>query len=169
MNLGLSGDDSPTWPPLVGLLHPLLQLLRKPRAQWEGDDWRKYAEHLEHAGYELACRLQQERTANYVLRAKLARKKRRELPRARGLLDADPWMEIGPKRGRPRGSSVEQLALEALHLQAKLKADRPGAKITAEAAISAVRSSMGQRAYQPKQNRAVRNAMSRLRKSQKLA
>lgn len=167
MNLGF-GDASKAWPPPVGLLSPLLALTLKPRAQWDCDDWRKYAEHLEHAGYELARRFEQERRAGAHARAKLGRKKLREMPRLRGLLDTDFGTHSRPKRGRPNGSQVELLAKEALEMQARMKKDSPCKRITAEAAISEVRKSKGQRSYQPTQNRAVRNAMSRLKKSQKI-
>lgn len=167
MRFGQFGYGLPVWPPSVGLLHPLLEVMLRPREQWSAADWSAYAEHLEHAGYELAELIQRERGLRLAAQRNLSRKKQSAMyAGARGLLEAERSSGSRPKRGRPTGSTIEATAREALEIQKHMATAR-GSSVTAQAAIDEVRRCKGQRLHRPNENRAVRNAMSKLRNHNK--
>lgn len=90
------------WPPTPGAsLLPgddplLIAMLEKPQADWDCDDWRRYAMFLEDRGGELAERQQREKQRNSELRNRLRRGKAKAL--GGSLLTPVP----ANKRGAPK-------------------------------------------------------------------
>ena len=129
-NFGL-GPDVAIWPPGPGLLS---DLSARPRNEWAGGDWQQYAELLEKNGYALVQELEKAQAEAAALRSKLRRgKSPTRTPQKLTLLD---YFTQKPRRGRPRGSRAESLALLALETKAEMLGQNPGKRITNRAALA---------------------------------
>lgn len=163
-NLGL-GPDVPIWPPAIGLLAPAWML--RPREEWTAREWAMYAKMLEDSGHDLVAQLERAQAELAELRTKLTRASRKaKVVHAYGLLDPGLW-PTPLRRGRRQGSKAEDVATLALAVKEEMQRATKK-RVTDKAALAEHYRRSNLRQNRAELDRSVINAMSRLRKSQKL-
>ncbi|WP_341678386.1 hypothetical protein [Niveibacterium sp. SC-1] len=131
-----------------------------PRGDWQVEQWRAYAELLEREGFRLSDREFRLQRWLFLARAKAARTKRKTEPELMAELRA---LSEKPqtKRGRKPDRTREDLAREALKIQADAQAR--GVRMTNMEALAECYARQGKRPSRARQDRTTINTMSKLR------
>jgi hypothetical protein len=160
------------WPPSLpgGLLasaFPDADLAMKAREDWKTEEWKRYAARLEQEGAE---RIDALRVEVLSMRKRLRRRGMTSLAsdakapqRLLGLLSLEPLK----RRGRPPGSTIEALAIEALQALDRLRSEDPRRRFSRKDGLAAAYIARGQRGTRAhsKEARATLNLMSKLHKN----
>src|SRR5215831_2858217 len=156
------------WPPVPGLLDDFLRIYLRDRATWGLTEWIAYANFLERRGANQFQELAREEHELLLERLKHSRRKAGTESRSkrwpRGLLFPPARSKPGRKKGQ--GSRLAE-AREVLALQATYAA--AGKNLRDTEALAKWFALKGKATYRVRENRAILNAMSSLRKDHKIA